>query len=190
MSQPAVLPIVLPASIRSGLASSRIRALCLGLDWRSLRPGDLLWVQEAVTIDQRQIRPDRVWARYGGMPRALPIDWPRGQPTPAAGYLGPLDMPRQCSRFTLRVTWVHRLNIKAVPTALAVDCGVTGERGSWAPWGAPEGFVPYGRVYEALRVMFEQMGGRRGIPWPAVTVVEFECLARNIDRVLAREVAA
>ena len=190
MSQPAVLPIVLPASIRSGLASSRIRALCLGLDWRNLRPGDLLWVQESVTIDQRQVRPDRVWARYGGMPRALPIDWPRGEPTPAAGYLGPLDMPRQCSRFTLRVTGVHRLKLRSVSTSLAVDCGVTGERGSWAPWGAPEGFVPYGRVYEALRVMFEQMGGRRGVPSPAVRVIEFECLSRNVDRVLARQVAA
>lgn len=190
MSQPAVRPVVLPGPLRSGLASQRIRALVLPLEWRSLRPGDLLWVQEPVTIEARHFRPGQIWARYSGWGRALPTDWPDRKPQPRPGYVKAADMPQECSRFTLRVVWVHRLSLTQVGIPLAVECGVTGKVGSWTPCGAPEGFLPYGRVYDALRVTFEEMGGKRGFRSPAVTVVQFECLARNVGRVLAREVDA
>lgn len=190
MREVAVHPIVLSAALRSGLPTERVRALVLPSSWRILRPGDLLWVQEAVTVDPRTGHGGAVWIRYGGMPRPLPLNWPARKPFPRPGYVSATDMPVEFSRFTLKVRRIHRICLRSVPISLAVECGLTGSWSSWAPWGAPEGFVPYKRVSDALRVMFEAMGGERGLESPPLAIVEFDCRIQNVARVLARELAA
>lgn len=182
--------------------------------WQRVKPGDLIWVREAVQADEDDERfgivrylADGFETRIQDTPQARE-DWLRlytyRTDDPAAGgkTVPPIHMPRSASGITLRVTTVRveRLQDISEPDAIAegLEC-LSKDQGRVWKWGLPgrdglpgadDGGWPWTMWCIGHKPAFASLWDSLHGPdaWaanPEVVVMHFDVLHGNIDWVKA-----
>lgn len=143
-----------------------------------LRPGDLLWVREAIRIADINVVPTKLRYSYEADGLAVEIPWPKRLAKPLPGVRAPRFMPRELSRLTLRVIHVHHERLRDMSAADCYDEGIGATPHLDAAGGDPI------RAFAALWDQLHDKPGERWADNPEVAVIRFASIARGVDAML------
>lgn len=184
-----VLSIVLAPEVLRRVIAGRVRLVHVpDARYARLRPGDMLWVREPLTIPARQPGGGYLGVTYGGDGQYRELRWPRPLARPSPGWLPAQAMPVHASRLTLRVLGVRDMRLQQISEDEAIAAGVDIE-----PDGRfcnPLVHNYHGQVFDSATEAFGRMWdcvlnadaiGPHGWPSnPEVVALEFTAVARNI----------
>lgn len=146
--------------------------------FRSLAPGDLLWVREGVSVLDTQREPEMLTFCYAGEARRYSVPWPAAIAKPGAGFRPAEAMPVQCSRFSLLLESVDHPRLAQVEDDDALCAGVTLDGPGFGALGFPF-MMPFATPLEALQFLFAQHHGVAS-PNPEVALLRFAAISRNV----------
>jgi len=143
-----------------------------------LRPGNLLWVREAISISGVNVWPNRLAFFYEADNQDCEVPWPKRIAKPAPGHRIPRFMPRELSRLTLRVIHVHQERLQEMQERDCYDEGIGTTPHLGAVGGDPR------RAFAALWDHLHEKPGERWAENPEVAVVRFACMQRGVDAMI------
>lgn len=152
--------------------------------------GDLIWVQEAIEIDQRATAPGMLRIRYAadGPFDWREVPWPRRLARPSGGTRIPRFMPRELSRITLMVRRVEFQRLQDMSEGSARAEGVTQEteRSQGRFWWVPGNTDLHETALGAFAELWDTLHADEGTRWaenPEVVAITFDRLG-PIDKLI------
>jgi len=167
-------PMVLALQNRCKTVTRRLASSHLS----RIRPGDLLWVREAISISGVNVWPNRLAFFYEADKLAGEVPWPKRIAKPAPGTRIPRFMPRELSRLTLRVIHVHPERLQEMQERDCYDEGIGATPHLEATGGDPR------LAFAALWDHLHDKPGERWAENPEVAVIRFACMQRGVDAII------
>lgn len=143
-----------------------------------VRPGDLLWVREAIIIEGVNCTPGRLYVRFEADGFQMDVPWPRRMAKPLPGVRGPRAMPLELSRMTLRVIHVHEERLHAIQERDCYDEGIGATGLLDAADGDP--VAAFARFWDGQHTK----DGTRWADNPEVVAIRFACMHRGVKALL------
>jgi len=143
-----------------------------------LRPGDLLWVCEAIRISETKVTPGQLVFSYEADALERSVPWPKRLAKPLPGPRIPRFMPRELSRLTLRVIQVHGERLQQIDDRQCHDEGVGATQHVEAAGGNPR---------RAFSFLWDELHDKPGERWadnPEVVTIRFACMLQGVDALI------
>jgi len=167
-------PMVLALQDRCKTVTRRLASSPLA----RLRPGDLLWVREAIRISAINVTPGRLIFSYDADGLESEVPWPKRLSKPLPGRRIARFMPREISRLTLRVIHVHLQRLQEIEDRDCYDEGIGATQHIEASCGDPR------RAFAALWDELHDKPGERWVDNPEVVAIRFACARAAVDSLI------
>jgi hypothetical protein len=166
------LPMVQALDMGAKRTVRRLSSSILG----RVRSGDLLWVREPIRISEVQTVRDRLYFSYLADPGVQhSIRWVPRIAKPAVGDRPARTMPRELSRFTLRVTVARIERLRSLDASDVASEGLVASGAVDASGGRPV------RAYAAMWDEHHLSPADQWAANPEVVVISFALLRQGID---------